>query len=275
MPREGTTEPVEHEESLLIHLGGLGDFCLSESTFHSLASHYGRTIVGLGTKRFLALFEDYFARIHGIESARWLYLFSSRPPDVTWERIIFIGKDREGSLRSRWRRFSRSPLLFIDMYPDGAFEDGGAGGSETHVEDHQLAQLPALGIEPLKKETPVKASLRVILYPEKGFKKEKWPSGNFVDLYHSLKSRGVETLIMEPSDLDLGLPDTVRLAELKEVKAFFEPGGIFVSSDSGMAHPGGRVRPPHRYPCSTASALSYGIPGGRGRLWRRDQAILM
>ena len=229
---------MEFKEILLIHLGGLGDCCLSESVFHSVSRHYGAPVVGLGTKRFLSLFEGYFTRVHGIESARWLYLFSSKPADITWERIVFIGKDREGSLRERWQRFSRAPLVFIDMYPEGAFGVGanGAAHARTHVEDHQLAQLPPYAIEPKKLRPAARPSARVILYPEKGFKKEKWPEGHFVELYHALKSEGVDAYLLEPMDLDLDVPQKVRLQELAEVRAFLEGGGIFVSNDSGMAH---------------------------------------
>jgi len=227
---------VEFKEILLIHLGGLGDICLSESTFLSISRHFRGAVVGLGTKRFFSLFKEYFGRIHGIESARWLYLFSSRPSDITWERIIFIGKDREGNLRKRWQRFSRTDLLFIDMYPDGAFEGPAEGQSLPHVEDYQLAQLPRLGINALRKEVPLRPSSRVILYPEKGFKKEKWHHDNFVELYRSLKSKAVDVHIIQPFDLELGIQESLAISELVDMKSFLEEGGIFVSNDSGMAH---------------------------------------
>jgi ADP-heptose:LPS heptosyltransferase len=227
---------MEFKEILLIHLGGLGDFCLSESTFHSLSRHFREPVVGLGTRRFFDLFKGYFERVHGIESARWLYLFSSAPSDITWEKIIFIGKDREGSLRQRWQGFSRMPLLFIDLYPEGAFGGPMDGQRVRHVEDYQLAQLPRFGIEAVRKEVTVKPSSRVILYPEKGFKKEKWDYRNFVELYRSLKSKGLDVSIIEPFDLDLGLPESLTIKELADMKLFFERGGIFVSNDSGMAH---------------------------------------
>jgi ADP-heptose:LPS heptosyltransferase len=227
---------MEFKEILLIHLGGLGDFCLSESTFLSISRHFREPLVGLGTRRFFDLFENYFDRVHGIESARWLYLFSSRPSDITWEKIIFIGKDREGSLRERWQRLSRTDFLFVDMYPEGAF--GGPIGTQNahHIEDHQLAQLPHFGIEPLRKEISLKPSSRVILYPEKGFKKEKWHHHNFIELYRSLKSKGVDVYIVQPFDLDLSVPEAMTINELSDMKAFLEKGGIFVSNDSGMAH---------------------------------------
>jgi len=227
---------VEFKEILLIHLGGLGDICLSESTFLSVSRHFPGPIVGLGTKRFFTLFKEYFGRIHGIESARWLYLFSSRPQDITWEKIIFIGKDRESNLRKRWQRFSRTDLLFIDMYPDGAFEGPGEGGSLPHIEDYQLAQLPRLGMNALRKEVPLRPSSRVILYPEKGFKKEKWHHDNFVELYKFLKSKAVDVYIIQPFDLELGIQESLVISELTEMKTFLEEGGIFVSNDSGMAH---------------------------------------
>ncbi|HEY3276368.1 MAG TPA: hypothetical protein VGJ94_07085 [Syntrophorhabdaceae bacterium] len=227
---------MNSEEILCIHLGGLGDLCLSESLFQSLRHHFHAPLVGLGTKRFLSLFQEYFDRVHGIESARWLYLFSSRPAEITWERIVFIGKDREGSLRSRWQPFSRSPLLFIEMYPEGAFGNISLQAQATHVEDFQLAQLARHGIGALRKEVSPRPGSRVILYPEKGFKKEKWHEDNFIELYHSLKSRDIETAVMEPFDLRLGLPESITLTELTDVKEFFSEGGIFVSNDSGMAH---------------------------------------
>ena len=227
---------MEFKEILLIHLGGLGDFCLSESAFLSVSRHFPEPVVGLGTRRFLNLFKEYFERVHGIESARWLYLFSNRPSDTSWEKIIFIGKDREGSLRERWQRFSRTDLLFIDMYPDGAF-DGEADMKEArHVEDYQLSQLPRAGIKALRKEIVPAPSSRVILYPEQGFKKEKWRHENFIELYRSLKSKGVDARIIKPFDLELGLPESLTIEELADMKVFLEEGGLFVSNDSGMAH---------------------------------------
>ena len=115
---------MHHDEILLIHLGGLGDMCLSESTFFSFSAHFNRNIVALGYTRFLRLFETYFKRIERVESARWLPLFSQYTPDITWERIIFIGKDREGALREKWGKMSREPMIFIEMYPE---EQGSRG----------------------------------------------------------------------------------------------------------------------------------------------------
>lgn len=281
---------MHHDEILLIHLGGLGDMCLSESTFSSLSAHFSRNIVALGYTRFFRLFETYFKRIERIESARWLPLFSQYTPDVTWERIIFIGKDREGALREKWGRMSREPMIFIEMYPeeqgsrsqgfegsrghkgrvrgvegsrgrgvtseevmqkeDGADQSairnphlhrkrlGGQAQSEMkyHVEEFQLMQLGQYGIEAKKKEITPNLSRRVILYPEKGFKKEKWHYENFVRLYYLLKSKGVDVHMLKSMGLETDVKEAVFFEELIEVRAFFGKGGIFVSNDSGMAH---------------------------------------
>ncbi|MDR2017688.1 MAG: hypothetical protein LBQ00_02230 [Syntrophobacterales bacterium] len=249
---------MEFKEILLIHLGGLGDFCLSESTFLSITRHFRESVVGLGTRRFFNLFKNYFDRIHNIESARWLYLFSNRPTDILWEKIIFIGKDRAGTLRERWQRFSRTDLLFIDMYPEGAFGDledclwmsnssfpqkddkavviQQFAAEHQWIEDYQLAQLTYSGITALRREILPKPSSRVVLYPEKRLKKGKWHYHNFTKLHQSLKSRGLETYIIQPFDLDLGIVESTTIEELTDMKAFLEQGGVFISNDSGMAH---------------------------------------
>jgi len=235
-------------EILLLHLGGLGDVCLSESVFLSLRNHFGNTIVAVGTKRFFRLFPaEYFLRIHGVESRHWLYLFSKEPTDIRWKRVVFIGRDRQGGLRGRWQEISLDPMIFIDMYPDNKFGVRRSAFGEkpettpdsefrVHVEEYQLAQLAQFGIEAVKKEIPRRKSPRVILYPEKGFEKEKWEPEHFLTLYRSLRSKGVQTHMMLPAGLKVDMPGTLSIDDLNDVRDFFGEGGIFVSNDSGMAH---------------------------------------
>jgi hypothetical protein len=105
---------MKYDEVLLIHMGGLGDMCLSESTFLSLSQHFQKNISALGYPRFFNFFRGYFKTIYSIESAKWLYLFSNNQPETSWKRIIFIGKDRNGELRERWQTISEERLIFID-----------------------------------------------------------------------------------------------------------------------------------------------------------------
>ncbi len=105
-----------------------------------------------------------------------------------------------------------------------------------HVEDYQLAQLDQYDIKPLKKAITLRPRNRVILYPEVSITKTKWKQENFVELYHSLKERGVEVYILESLGLDLPISDKLAIQDLVDVKEFFNAGGIFVSNDSGMAH---------------------------------------
>lgn len=226
---------MRHDEILAIHLGGLGDMCLSESTFFSFSAHFNRNIVALGYTRFLRLFETYFKRIERVESARWLPLFSQYTPDITWERIIFIGKDREGALREKWGKISREPMIFIEMYPENQGsrvrgvrgQEAGSREQEAgvkkfagsnpqsamkhHVEDFQLMQLGQYGIEAIKKEIPLNVTKRVILYPEKGFKKEKWHYENFVRLYYLLKSKGIDVHMLKSMGLETDVKEAASL----------------------------------------------------------------
>ena len=244
----------DNNKILLIHLGGLGDMCLSESTFLSLSEHFGKNIEALGYTRFLKLFEEYFAQINRIESVKWLHLFSDYPLDIIYKQIIFIGKDREGILRQRWRKFSREPVIFIEMYPENQFisdsssqiinenKDLPAAMSNEskpdiiHVEDYQLAQLGQYGIKAIKKQIKPALSRRVVLYPETGFQKRKWPLENFIELYELLKAKDMEVCILEPLGMNLDIRNKVSLQELPDVASFFKEGGVFFSNDSGMAH---------------------------------------
>ncbi len=237
------SEQLADNEILLIHLGGLGDVCLSESLFLSFQKQFGHCLVGLGNKRFLNLFKEYFARVEGVESRKWLYLFSEKLSGPRWRRIIFIGKDREGILRNRWQAHSEKEIIFIDMYPENAFgvaataceSPGFEDTPKVHIEDYQLGQLIPYSVEPLKKKIPWNKLQRAILYPEKGFEKEKWHHDNFVNLYHSLKAHDV-VIVLESLGLSVNVDKKVSFEDLTEVKRFFSEGGIFVSNDSGMAH---------------------------------------
>jgi ADP-heptose:LPS heptosyltransferase len=235
---------LDNNEILLIHLGGLGDVCLSESLFLSFQKQFGDRLVGLGNRRFLDLFKEYFKRVEGVESRKWLYLFSEKLSGPRWRQIVFIGKDRESILRNRWQAHSAEKIIFIDMYPEDAYGVGATvceapelgDTPKVHLEGYQLAQLIRYGIKPLKKTIPCKKSARAILYPEKGFKKEKWHHHNFVNLYHALKAHDIDVVILESLGLSVNVDNKVFFEDLTGVKRFFSKGGIFVSNDSGMAH---------------------------------------
>lgn len=235
---------LDKEEVLVVHLGGLGDVCLSESVFLSLREHFGDCLAALGNRRFLDLFGGYFKRTQGVESRHWLYLFSERLTGPRWRRIVFVGKDRQGLIRQRWKVYSEEELIFIEMYPEGAFGPLTRGearrvdavGAAVHIEDYQLAQLNTFGIAPRRKTIAGGRDDRVILYPEAGFSKEKWPVENFASLFRSLKERGTGAVLLRPADLSVPLKETVFFEDLSEVKNFFGEGGLFISNDSGMAH---------------------------------------
>ncbi len=214
-------------ENLLVHLGGLGDVCLSESTFNSLNAHLGGNLCALGYRRFLALFDQYFAQALSVEERSWLWLFSDRPCEKRWKQMVMIGKDKSGDMRRRLREVSSEPPLFIDLYPEH---------ERTHVEAYQLAQLQRLGVEPLKKEVEGTASQRVILYPERSYTKRKWRYESFIAVHSLLKSRGVDAILLEAPDVEPSLDDSRRFEELEETARFLSEGGLFFSNDSGLAH---------------------------------------
>jgi len=202
--------------NLLVHLGGLGDVCLSESTLLSLKHHFGDTLRAVGNKRI----------VDSIERRAHAYLFSEAAPAPAWERIIFIGKDRAGAFRERMGRLA-GEVIFIDLYPEGR---------RVHVEEYQLEQLSSLGISAVKREVPAATGGRVILYPERPFMKRKWPVDCFLEVCGRLSARGVEAVLLGPPDLDLSPLPAYAFENLSDIAAFFSTGAIFFSNDSGMAH---------------------------------------
>ena len=111
-------DDLAHKDGgLLIHPGGLGDVCLSESTLLSLKRHFA-AFEAVGTKPVLDVFRLYFTRVDSIDRRQWVYLFSDSCACRTRQRIVFIGKDRTGAFRERVSRLC-DEFIFIDMYPDG------------------------------------------------------------------------------------------------------------------------------------------------------------
>jgi ADP-heptose:LPS heptosyltransferase len=155
-----------------------------------------------------------------------MHLFSDSPAGRSWRRIILIGKDRTGSFRQRLSRLC-DELIFIDMYPEGR---------PAPVEDYQLQQLARYGITPVRKEAQAKTGKRVILYPERAYKKKKWPVDCFLEVYEKLTMLGIERVLVRPPDLDVPAVPTRAFELLADIAAFFSSGGIFFSNDSGMAH---------------------------------------
>jgi ADP-heptose:LPS heptosyltransferase len=211
---------------LLIHPGGLGDVCISESTFMSLKRHFGPHIIALGNSRVLEQFEEYFERIESIGSRRWSYLFSESVEGPRWPAIVLIGKDRSGTLRQGLLEIA-DRLVFIRMYPDNEIFPG---------EQYQLEQLPGYGITAYPCSIPLRPVRRVILYPEKSITKAKWPLERFLEIWEELKKKGVDTLLVRQRGVDIPHADIDMPDSLYGVANLFGTGGIFLSNDSGMAH---------------------------------------
>jgi ADP-heptose:LPS heptosyltransferase len=181
----------------------------------------------LGYKRFLALFDQYFAQVLSVEDRSWLWLFSDLPCEKHWKQTVLVGKDKSGEMRKRLSVVSSQPPLFIDLYPEG---------ERTHVEAYQLSQLQELGIKPQKKEIEELSPHRIILYPEQSYTKKKWPYDSFVSVHNMLKHKGVDIVLLEAPDLEPSLNDSRRFEDLKETAHFLSEGGLFFSNDSGIAH---------------------------------------
>ena len=174
-------EAEEEGVGLLVHMGGLGDVCLSESTILSVARHLGGRFHAVGNRSVLEPFGEYFTAVDSIDGRKWTHLFADGPSGQPLDQVVFIGKDRTGAFRRRLAA-AAGEVIFIDMYPDG---------KPVHVEGYQLGQLAAYGIPAVKKERRVKSAKRVVVYAEKAYKKKKWPVEGFVEVFERLEAQGI------------------------------------------------------------------------------------
>ena len=211
---------------LLIHLGGLGDACISESTFHSLRRSFGNNITAVGNKRILNIFSAYFHHVESIDSRKWSYLFSESLDGPAWPIIVFIGKDSTGSLRQLMQRITEN-FIFISMYPDSG---------SIQAEDYQLGQLSEWGIEPSKLEISINYGYQIVLYPEQVYKKSRWPLSCFLRVHERLKEKGLESVMLKQKNLTIPGKTIPVPDSLHDIGQLFSSGGLFVSNDSGMAH---------------------------------------
>jgi hypothetical protein len=217
----------DEEVGLLVHMGGLGDVCLSESTILSITRHLGGRLQAVGNRPVLEPFREYFTTIESIDGRKWASLFSDGLSGPRLPRVVFIGKDKSGALRRRIAGLA-SKTVFVDMYPEGQV---------VHVEDYQLGQLAAYGIPPVRKAIKVKSGRRVVIYAERAYKKRKWPAESLLEVRERLHARGIETVLMAQPGLSLPEGVAARVFEvLSDIADFFSSGGIFLSNDSGMAH---------------------------------------
>jgi hypothetical protein len=225
---ESTRTGTDNADVLLIHPGGLGDVCVSESALLSLRLFFGDRIVAVGTTRVLEQFGEYFVRIESLDSRKWGYLFSDTCCGQRWSAIIFIGKDRDHSLRCRLPQIT-GRFLFIDMYPDEG---------TIHAEGHQLDQLSVCGVTPHRKTIPLLVpGDRIMLYPEAVHEKTKWPIDRFIEVYERLNKAGFGPMLLRQPGLSLPSEDMDMPDGLADVSRLFsERGGLFFSNDSGMAH---------------------------------------
>ena len=88
----------------------------------------------------------------------------------------------------------------------------------------------------MKKPMTPKSRGNIILYPEKGYTKQKWPYEKFLEVYDSLRSQGASVSLLEPFDTEAPHPGSFRFDDLSDVASFLHQSGLFVSNDCGLAH---------------------------------------
>ena len=129
------------------------------------------------------------------------------------------------------------PLRRADLHRHVSRGPAAAGGGAS-----ACAARP-LRIRPARKETHVKESARVVLYPERAYRKKKWPASRFLEVRELLGGLGVETALMRPPELDLpGRPVTRFHFPRRDRRFLLRRRHLLLQPDSGMARFGRPLR---------------------------------
>ena len=184
--RSGICEVNNSDEILLIHMGGLGDVCLSEAAFLTISLHFGKGIRAVGSKSVLEQFSVYFTHIDSMDARAWAYLFSDSSQGRRWKRILFFGKDREGTLRARLNQLANEPI-FIDLYPDR---------ERTPVERTNSHNSLHMEWNRRSRSSPTGRRGASSSIPRQAFRRKMAP-GTFCEGLSGLKERGVNVNLID------------------------------------------------------------------------------
>ena len=256
---------------LIIHQGALGDFILSLPAIAAIRrSHPGSAVEIWGYPDILRLVEGrfYADAIASINQAGMSRLYSEQAtaPDGLVSRIrrfdlvILFGCELQGTFADNVRKHWVLALNRISSFPK---EDG-----ITHVIDHQLSQLSAMGI-PAAGDIPElfpsgedekharhffdahaiePDDFTVAIHIGSGSRKKVWPPDRFAQLAETLVTRsGARVVVLTgPADAEQerafrertpsGTAIVLNCHPLPEIAAILKRCSVFVGNDSGITH---------------------------------------
>lgn len=264
---------------LIIHQGALGDFILSLPAISAFRHHYPDTTIEIwGYTEILRLVDRsmYADRIYAIDRERIASLFTRDTPVPasvlerfrSFDLMCLFGGKMQTPFVDNLKRSGGRNVYHIEPFPPP--------GSNTHVIDHQAAQLSTLGLKVplstpalfppeddgkhiasfLEQRKIAREALLVALHPGSGSRAKVWPPGNFAQLSRYLLDNDRVHLIVPvgPADKEhaegycnLIASDRIIPAtnlSLTALAALLQRCTVYVGNDSGVTHMAAAVGTP-------------------------------
>lgn len=223
--------------TLVVHLGGIGDFLLACPAVAHLAKDGPVELLGRAERLQLAVAGGVAEAAHDFDAVDFSSVFSRPTP----------------RLREFLEPFDRAVIWIRDAAPvEQAFREAGIPGVASfpglppgnwarHASEYYLDCLHAPPAPPIRlylpEETP---PMDIVIHPGSGGQRKNWPFENFVALAEALTRAGrYVTWCRGPAEERFAYPEDAPLLSihsLHELGRILSNTRIYIGNDSGITH---------------------------------------
>lgn len=224
------------ERTLVIHLGGIGDFLLTCPALIQLAKGGPVELAGRPDRLALAVEGGIAEAAHDIEGHSFSALFSAEAKTSTdmLERFTqVIAWMRGDGLEPQVMEGGARTVRFFPGLPPADWDE--------HASLYYLSCLKFDDPGALRLAIPpAEEVLDVVIHPGSGGRKKNWPLANFVELAEKLAAQGRRiTWCRGPAEAEMEIPDGLRVLHtdsLVELGGRLAAAQLYVGNDSGATH---------------------------------------
>jgi hypothetical protein len=221
--------------TLVIHLGGIGDFLLACPAIARLAEDGPVELLGRRDRLMLAVAGGIGVAAHDISLPQFQSIFAGNPaPELArflarFQRAIIWVRDAADIDRM----FAACGITDVRAFP-GMPPDGWARhASEYYLQCIEKPPPPDFQL----KIGPTERKSSVVIHPGSGGRRKNWPIDNFLRLAESL-GRDV-TWLAGPAEEETAFPpgvDPCREDNLVELARLLAQSRLYIGNDSGITH---------------------------------------
>jgi len=223
--------------TLVVHLGGIGDFLLTCPTLVRLRETASVELLGRRERLDIAVASGIADAAHNTETVDFESVFVEPTPRLRtflarFDRCIVWMRD-DGTIQNAIRGCG---IEDVSAFPGLPPEDWSRHASEYYAKCLGMADLPALRL----RFRPETVSHDVVIHAGSGGKRKNWPVDRFAAVGQWLDSRGLRVAWCRgPAEEDLELP---RACAVMPAVSLCTLGGIlagsrlYVGNDCGITH---------------------------------------